>query len=248
MVSAGAYLPPNLQQGWQDLGVIVLQGYGATECGPAAATSEQDHPMATVGKTPAPVQLKLADGTNEILIGGPTIFDGYWKDPDATAAVMTADGWYRTGDVGRFDERGNLVLQGRTRNIIVLPNGFNVFPEDIENVLSDVGLAQAVVVETEPGRLEAVVLSPDAPPVVTPNSPAPAAPATDAEMAALRARIEPLFKEANARLGQQQRLADFRVWPEADFPRTHTLKIRRSEVHKWTGAHGPLPLHETVET
>ena len=150
MVSAGAYLPPDLQQGWEDLGVIVLQGYGATECGPAAATSEKDHPKGTVGKTPAPVKLKLADGTSEILIGGPTIFDGYWKDPDATAAVMTADGWYRTGDVGRFDDRGNLVLQGRTKNIIVLPNGLNVFPEDIENVLIDVGLAQAIVIETEP--------------------------------------------------------------------------------------------------
>jgi long-chain acyl-CoA synthetase len=245
MVSAGAYLPPALQQGWEDLGVIVLQGYGATECGPAAATSEQHHPHGTVGKTPAPVMLKLADGTNEILIGGPTIFDGYWKDPDATAAVMTADGWYRTGDVGRFDDRGNLVLQGRTRNIIVLPNGFNVFPEDIENVLSDVGLEQAVVIETEPGRLEAVVLSPDSPPVVTPNSPAPAAPQTDAEMKALRARIAPLVKEANAHLGQQQRLADFRVWPEADFPRTHTLKIRRSEVQQWAGSTAPLAFVET---
>jgi long-chain acyl-CoA synthetase len=236
MVSAGAYLPPALQQSWEDLGVIVLQGYGATECGPAAATSEQDHPTGTVGKTPYPVKLRLNGKTNEIEIGGPTVFDGYWKDPDATAAVMTADGWYRTGDVGRFDGRANLVLQGRTKNIIVLPNGFNVFPEDIENVLSDVGLEQAVVVETEPGRLEAIVLSPDAPPVVTPNSPAPAAPQTEAEMAALRARIEPLIKAANGRLGQQQRLADFRVWPEADFPRTHTLKIKRGEVQKRTGS------------
>jgi long-chain acyl-CoA synthetase len=114
MVSAGAYLPPALQQAWEDLGVVVVQGYGATECGPAAATSEQDHPKGTVGKTPAPVTLRLAEGTGEIEIGGPTVFDGYWKDPDATAAAKTTDGWYRTGDVGRFDSRGNLVLQGRT--------------------------------------------------------------------------------------------------------------------------------------
>jgi long-chain acyl-CoA synthetase len=236
MVSAGAYLPPALQQGWEDLGVIVVQGYGATECGPAAATSEQDHPKGTVGKTPYPVKLRLNGKTNEIEIGGPTVFDGYWKDPEATAAAKTADGWYRTGDVGRFDGRGNLVLQGRTKNIIVLPNGLNVFPEDIENVLSDIGLNHSVIVETEPGRLEAVVLSPDAPPVVTPNSPAPAAPGNDAEMAALRGRIEPLIKLANSRLGQQQRLAGFRVWPQADFPRTHTLKIKRGEVQKWTGS------------
>ncbi len=244
MVSAGAYLPPALQQGWEDLGVIVVQGYGATECGPAAATSEQDHPTGTVGKTPYPVSLRLNGKTNEIEIGGPTIFDGYWKDPEATAAVMTPDGWYRTGDVGRFDARGNLVLQGRTRNIIVMPNGFNVFPEDIENVLADVGLEQAVVVETEPGKLEAILLSPDAPPVVTPNSPAPAAPANDAEMAALRARIEPMIKLANSKLGPQQRLAGFRVWPEADFPRTHTLKIKRADVIKWAGSTVALQYQE----
>ena len=227
LVSAGAYLPPALQESWQDLGVIVLQGYGATECGPAAATTEQDHPTLTVGKTLPPVEVKLEEGSNEILVRGPTVFDGYWKDPDATAAVMS-DGWYRTGDVGRYDGRGNLVLSGRTKNIIVLPNGLNVFPEDIENALQAVGLDR-LWSETAPGRFEAVVLSPDAPPMVTPNDPAPAAPQTDDEAAALRKRIEPLIKAANSRLSQHQRIDDFRVWPEADFPRTHTS---RSSVSK----------------
>jgi long-chain acyl-CoA synthetase len=243
-VSAGAYLPPALQQAWEDLGVVVIQGYGATECGPAAATTEEDHPTGTVGKTLPPVEVKLAEGSNEILVRGPTIFDGYWKDPDATAAVMTDDGWYRTGDVGTYDKRVNLVLSGRTRNIIVLPNGLNVFPEDIENVLQDIGLEQAIVLETAPGRIEAIVLSPDAPPVVTPNSPAIKPPETAEEMAALRKRIEPLIRAANAKLGQHQRIDDFRVWPEADFPRTHTLKIRRSEVQHWAGADTPLPVHD----
>ncbi|HUG26622.1 AMP-binding protein [Piscinibacter sp.] len=243
MFSAGAYLPPPLQEKWESLGIIVLQGYGATECGPVAATRENDHPTGTVGKRTEPVELRLADGTNEILVGGPTIFDGYWQDPQATAAVMT-DGWYHTGDVGRFDDRGNLVLMGRTKNIIVLPNGLNVYPEDIENVLSDFGLEQAVVIETAPGRIEAVVLSPDAPPMITPNLPAPPAPQTEEEVAALRARIEPLIKAANSRLGQHQRIDDFRIWPEADFPRTHTLKIKRSDVQRWAGAEAPLPVHE----
>lgn len=242
MVSAGAYLPPALQQKWEDLGVIVLQGYGATECGPVAATRVDDHPKATVGKRTEPVEIRLDEGTNEILVGGPTVFAGYWQDEAATNAAKTDDGWYRTGDVGSFDRRGNLVLLGRTRNIIVLPNGLNVYPEDIENVLADVGLEQAVVLETSPGRIEAVVLSPDAPPMITPNMPAPAAPQTPEEVAALRARIEPLVRAANERLSQHQRLDDFRIWPEADFPRTHTLKIKRSEVQRRIGADAPLAI------
>ena len=240
MVSAGAYLPPALQEKWEDLGIIVLQGYGATECGPVAATRVTDHPKATVGRRTEPVDIRLAEGTNEILVGGPTVFDGYWQDEGATRAAKTDDGWYRTGDVARYDKRNNLVLMGRTKNIIVLPNGLNVYPEDIENVLSDVGLEQAVVLETSPGRIEAVVLSPDAPPMITPNLPAPPAPQTPEEVAALRARIEPLIRAANERLSQHQRLDDFRIWSEADFPRTHTLKIRRGEVQRRIGADAPL--------
>ncbi len=78
--------------------------------------------------------------------------------------------------------------------------------------------------------------------MITPNLPAPPAPQTEQEVAALRARIEPMIKSANARLGPQQRIADFRIWPEADFPRTHTLKIRRSEVQRWAGADAPLAI------
>ena len=244
--SAGAYLPPAVQKQWENLGIVVIQGYGATECGPISATTEQDHPVGSVGKTLPPVEVRLDEKTSEILVRGPTVFPGYWKDPDATAAVMSGE-WYRTGDVGHHDKRGNLVLSGRTKNIIVLPNGFNVFPEDIENVLQEVGLAQAVVLETERGRIEAVVLSPDAPAMITASSRAPEPPSTPEEVAVLRARIEPLIKQANARLGQQQRLSDFRLWPEADFPRTHTLKIRRAEVQKWAGGDVPLALRETAD-
>ena len=242
-VSAAAYLPPALQSAWEDLGVIVLQGYGATECGPAAATSEKDHPTGTVGRTIPPVRLKLAEPTNEILVAGPTLFEGYWRDPEATAAVLR-DGWYHTGDVGRFDERGNLVLSGRTKNIIVLPNGLNIYPEDIENVLEEVGLAQAVVLETAPGRIEAVVLSPDAPPMITASNPAPKMPETDEEREALRRRIDGLIREANASLGQHQRIDAWQLWPEPDFPRTHTLKIRRSEVHARIAPDAALPVRE----
>ncbi|HWH24840.1 MAG TPA: long-chain fatty acid--CoA ligase, partial [Candidatus Limnocylindria bacterium] len=190
-----------------------------------------------------PVRLRLADGSNEILVAGPTLFAGYWQDEAATAEVLK-DGWYHTGDVGRIDERGNLVLMGRTKNIIVLPNGLNVYPEDIENVLEECGLAQAVVLETAPGRIEAIVLSPDAPPVPTANAPSPELPETDEEKAELKRRVDAIVREANRRLGQHQRIDGWRLWPEQDFPRTHTLKIKRSEVHGWAASEAPIPLHD----
>lgn len=244
-VVAGAYLPPELQRGWEDLGVVVVQGYGATECGPASATSERDHPTGTVGRTVDPVQLRLAED-GEILIGGPTVFPGYWRDPGATAAVLDPDGWYHTGDVGSFDGRGNLVLSGRTRNVIVLPNGLNVFPEDIENALQVAGLSQSVVIETAPGRIEAVVLPPGTPPVVTPNAAAPERPRTEAGRAALDREIDRIVRAANRSLAIHQRIAGWRLWPEPDFPRTHTLKIRRDAVRAWAAADTPLRIREAA--
>ena len=224
LVSSGAYLPPALQQAWEDLGITVIQGYGSTETGSGTCTTLSDHGLGTVGRPPAPVEMRLADD-GEVLFRGPTMFKGYWEDPEATAAVFDADGWYHTGDLGRLDAAGRLILQGRKKDMIVLPNGFNVFPEDIENALRDAGIRDSVVLETDPGRIEAVVLAPD--PSATPDA------AVDAST---RAAIVAAVKAANATLGSQQRIAGWRLWPESDFPRTHTLKVRRNEVRAWARA------------
>jgi long-chain acyl-CoA synthetase len=226
-VCSGAFLPPALQQAWEDLGVVVIQGYGATETGFGACTTREDHGLGTVGRPVQPVEMRLAaDG--EIQFAGPTLFKGYWNDPDATAAAHTADGWYRTGDIGRLDDDGRLILMGRTRDIIVLPNGLNVYPEDVENALRVAGVRDSVVVETRPGRIEAVVLAP--------------AGATDD--AAVRDQVGAAVKTANARLAQHQRVAAFRVWPDDDFPRTHTLKVKRDAIRRWAALDEPLPLRE----
>jgi long-chain acyl-CoA synthetase len=226
-VCSGAFLPPALQQAWEDLGVIVIQGYGATETGFGACTTREDHGLGTVGRPVPPVEMRLAsDG--EIQFAGPTLFKGYWNDPDGTAAAHTPDGWYRTGDIGRLDDDGRLILMGRTKDIIVLPNGLNVYPEDIENALRVAGVRDSVVVETLPGRIEAVVLRPTG--------------ATDTE--AVREATSAAMKSANVGLAPQQRLAAFRLWPEDDFPRTHTLKVKRDVVRRWAAADAPLPVRE----
>jgi long-chain acyl-CoA synthetase len=231
-VCSGAFLPPALQQAWEDLGVVVIQGYGATETGFGCCTTREDHGLGTVGRSVPPVEMRLADD-GEIQFAGPTLFKGYWNDPERTAAAHTADGWYRTGDIGRLDEAGRLILMGRTKDIIVLPNGLNVYPEDIENALRIEGLRDSVVVETRPGRIEAIILPPAAP--------------TDAEATdptAIREATGDAVKAANARLAAHQRVAAFRFWPDDDFPRTHTLKVKRDIVRRWAALDEPLPVRE----
>jgi len=229
-VSAGAFLPPALQQAWEDLGVIVLQGYGATETGTGACTTLDDHGLGTVGRPPAGIEMRIAED-GEVQFRGRPLFKGYWNDPAATAAAYTEDGWYRSGDIGHFDDAGRLILSGRSRDMIVLPNGFNVYPEDIENALRVAGLREAVVVETRPGRIEAIVLAKQA--AATAGVAAPPAGAEATESAAIRTRIDATVRAANAGLGPNQRIHAWRLWPDEDFPRTHTLKIKRAPIRDW---------------
>ena len=228
-LSAGAFLPPALQEAWEDVGVTVLQGYGATETGTGSCTRLHDHGLGTVGRPPDGVEMRIADD-GEVQFKGPTVFRGYWQNPAATAEAFTEDGWYKTGDVGHLDPEGRLILSGRKKDMIVLPNGFNVYPEDIENALRIAGIRNSVVLETEPGRIEAVVLGsvaglPDA--------------LGGSEPAAVHERMDAAIKAANATLGPNQRIAGWRLWPEEDFPRTHTLKIKRNQVRAWVAADTP---------
>jgi len=232
-LSAGAFLPPALQQGWEDLGVTVLQGYGATETGTGSSTRLHDHGLGTVGTPPDGVEMRIAEN-GEIQFRGPTVFHGYWQNPTATAEAFTEDGFYRTGDIGHLDPEGRLVLSGRIKDIIVLPNGFNVYPEDIENALRIAGIRDSVVLETQPGRIEAVVLGSAAG--------GPPGPIGEADPLEAHARLEAAIKAANATLGPNQRIAGWRLWPGEDFPRTHTLKIKRAEVRAWIAADAPLPV------
>jgi long-chain acyl-CoA synthetase len=194
-----------------------------------------------VGRAQPPGECRLAED-GEILLRGPALFKGYWDDPAATAACMTDDGWYRTGDIGRFDAEGRLILMGRNKDIIVLPNGLNVYPEDIENALRVAGIRDSVVVETAPGRIEAVVLAPGAAPIPRGGDTPSGQPAGLRDPVTLRTDMDAAVKRANATLGINQRVQAWRLWPEDDFPRTHTLKVRRDQVRAWVAADAPLPV------
>jgi long-chain acyl-CoA synthetase len=234
-MSAGAFLPPALQQAWEDMGVTVLQGYGATETGTGSSTTLRDHGLGTVGWAPKGIEMRLGpDG--EVQFRGPSLFKGYWQAPEKTAAAYTDDGWYMTGDVGHFDPDGRLILSGRSRDLIVLPNGFNVYPEDIENALRIAGLRDTVALETKPGRIEAIVLAPSASPVRAAGERLDFDPSNPP--AELRSTLDAAIKSANASLGANQHISGWRLWPESDFPRTHTLKVKRDLVRAWLAASG----------
>jgi len=235
-VSSGAFLPPALQQAWEDLGITVIQGYGSSENGFGTCNTLSDHGLGTVGRPIPPIELRIAED-GEVLFRGPTLFKGYWDHPEATAQAIDDEGWYHTGDIGHLDAGGRLVLSGRTKDRIVLPNGFKVYPEDLENALRNAGIRDSITLETAPGRIEAIILEAGVDGVPRPD----AAAGHHRDPAALGARVDAAVREANGALGPQQRIAAWRLWPEDDFPRTHTLKIKRAQVRAWVAVEAPLP-------
>jgi long-chain acyl-CoA synthetase len=218
LICGGAYLDPALALRWELMGVTVLQGYGATEASPIITGDRHDlRKLGAVG-TPIPgVQVRIAED-GEILAHGDIIFPGYWQNPEATAAALE-DGWYHTGDLGFLDDQGFLHLKGRKKDLIVLANGQNVFPEDIEAELNQhPAVKEAVVLGLQRDRGAVEVHA-----VLLMNDPAQAAQAVEF---------------ANARLADHQRVQAHTVWPLDDFPRTHTLKVKKREVEAFLGSQG----------
>jgi len=208
IASGGAAIDPEVQLKWEQMGIAVVEGYGATECAPIVTINPRnDRRVRSVGK-PLPGQQVRIAGDGEVLTRGPNVFKGYWRNESATNAVFEDD-WYRTGDLG-YIEDGYLYLKGRKKDLIVLSDGQNVYPDDIEEVLRhQPGITDAVVLGVPEGsdiRLHAVLLEAE----------------EGAGAAALRT--------ANAKLDDRQQLFRWSAWPEEDFPRTHTLKVKRNLV------------------
>ena len=145
-LSGGAGLDARVKELFRDAGILIVEGYGLTECAPTltlnrAAAFRFD----AVGLPLDSVELRLADD-GEILARGPNVFAGYHKDPEASAAAFTEDGWFKTGDVGRFTEDGFLQIVDRKKDILVTSGGKNVAPLNIELRFSGDPLFQHVVV------------------------------------------------------------------------------------------------------
>ena len=136
-VSAGASFDENVARDFHRLGFTILQGYGLTETsGAATVTRFEDNKIGSVGTPLKGVEVRIdepnSEGIGEVLIRGPVVMSGYYRNPEANREAFTGDGWFRSGDLGRFDKQGHLYIVGRKKDVIKLPSGKNVFPEDVE--------------------------------------------------------------------------------------------------------------------
>ena len=138
-------------------------GYGLTETAPMAAGQIPGKcRIGATGPAMAGVNIRLDNinpetGLGEIVINSPSVMQGYYKNPEATAEVFTEDGWFRTGDLGEFDKDGYLYIKGRLKNMILGPSGENIYPEEIESVLNSHAFVSESVVTEQDGRLIALV-------------------------------------------------------------------------------------------
>jgi long-chain acyl-CoA synthetase len=204
-------LEPGLATFWSNMGVTAVQGYGATEMSPAISfTRPQRNRIGTVGEPIPGVEVRIAaDG--EVLARGPNRFVGYWQNAEATAAAIDTDGWYHTGDLGELSGDGYLTLRGRKKDMIALPDGQKVYPDDVEAVLvRDDRIRDSAVIGLDGDgsgvRVHAVLLVDDA------------------------SVAEAVVRDANARLAGHQQIRGWSVWPEEDFPRTPSMKVKKRLV------------------
>ena len=151
LVCGGAPIRPELAGFFDAVGINLINGYGITECSPLVSVNRDYYSdYRSVGVTLPCCEVKIdepnEDGEGEICVKGDVVMMGYYKKPDATAEVLSEDGWFRTGDYGRFNDEGQLFITGRKKNLIVLKNGKNVYPEEIEGYLQNIPYVSEVVV------------------------------------------------------------------------------------------------------
>jgi long-chain acyl-CoA synthetase len=235
-VVGAAPLPPDLEEFWRRMGFAVIQGYGLTETAPIVTLN---HPFKTskgsVGTPIAGVEVRIAED-GEILVRGENVTSGYYEapglraqapepraqSPEPKSDVIDTDGWLHTGDIGERDEQGRVFIKGRKKEMIVTPEGLNVFPEDVERVLNDLaGVRESAVVGVAQGAEERVHAVLVLEPGVDPNA---------------------IVRAANPRLQDHQRIRAASVWTTGDLPRTEgTRKLKRRAIADWV-ASGERPV------
>ncbi len=250
-ITAGSRFDEKIARDYHALGFTMIQGYGLTETtGAISCTRFEDNVVGSVGKAVNYAETKIGElndeGAGEVLIKGKMVFSGYYKNPEATKEAFTEDGWFKSGDLGKIDENGNLHIVGRSKDVIVLPNGKNIHPEDLEVHYSKtpmVGEMCIIGVKDESSNMAGAekliaVVVPDFEYMKKNN------------IANAREAIRHEFDDLGRQLPEYQRVRETIVRAEP-LPRTATRKVRRFEVAKEIADHkfdsGDAPLVKKLE-
>ena len=216
IISGAANVPPRLVDIFTKMGVEFCFGYGLTETAnlTSANADAVTHPT-SIGKIYPGQETKVVDG--ELLVKGDNVFSGYYKDPERTAEAFTPDGWFRTGDLVRFDEEGFLYITGRIKNLIILANGENVSPESLEEPFyADPCVRDAMVKEDDLNGNKVIAVE-----IL------PFMPAFDGKTPEeISAYMNNLVDKVNATLPSTHHIRKVTVRTE-DFKRTGSMKVAR---------------------
>ncbi len=227
IICGGAPVPPEIVRDFKHLGILVLEGYGITECSPLVAVNPYGKArLRSVGVPIWGIDVKIAydegQTTGEILVKGDNVMLGYYKDEEATAAVFTDDGYFRTGDIGYLKD-GYLYITGRKKNVIILSNGKNVFPEEIEEYISRIPFVlESVVLGRENANGEIVITA-----IVVPDMKNPEI--SDKTPEEIYTAIKDAVININKRLPSFKHVTNVEVRYE-EFEKNASKKIKRYKI------------------
>lgn len=231
-ISAGSRFDEKIARDYHALGFTLIQGYGLTEtAGAVSCTRFEDNVVGSVGKAVNYAEVKIGElndeGAGEVLIKGKMVFSGYYKNEEATKEAFTDDGWFKSGDLGKFDEKGNLNIVGRSKDVIVLPNGKNIHPEDLEVHYSKTPMVGEMCIIGVKDESSAMAGAEKLIAVVVPDFDY----LKRSNIANSREAIRHEFDDLGRQLPEYQRVRELIVRSEA-LPRTATRKVKRFEVAK----------------
>lgn len=243
LVSGGASIQPRLTRFFSCVGLDLYEGYGLTECSPLIAVTNAYAPggrkIGSVGFALEGVEVKFAEGTNEILCRGGNVMKGYYKSPELTAEAIDSEGWFHTGDTGYFDENGYLFLTGRTKSMFKTSMGKFVNPEVIEEKFKESPFILDMMVVGEGQKFAAAIVAPDFDMLKDWCKRHNVKATSREEMVADKtviARIHKVIDKYNAQLGATEQVKRIRMvtetWSTDNKMLTPTLKIRRKEIER----------------
>jgi long-chain acyl-CoA synthetase len=231
LLSGGAPLPPSLSKQYEKLGFMILQGYGITEASPVLSVNLPERCRnESVGPLLPGIEAKIdnpnADGIGEIVVRGPNIMKGYYKNEDATKEVLK-EGWFYTGDLGKIDSDGFLFIKGRKKSVIVTKGGKNIYPEEIEEeLIKSAYIKEALVMAKIHPRTKTEEIHA----IVYPDFEALDEYGGEKSIAinetAIRNFVQEHIVKINKGLAEYKRVRSFSIRDE-EFPKTNTQKIKR---------------------